>query len=74
MQTIVIADPDPDFLEWTAQQLKSATTRVLTTERSDEAFRLCFEEGADLLIAELHLRPFSGMELLIKVKEKAFSS
>ncbi len=70
MQTIVIADPDPDFLEWTAQQLKSATTRVLTTARADEAFQLCFDQGADLLIAELHLRPYSGMELLKKVKEK----
>lgn len=70
MQTIVIADPDPDFLEWTAQQLKSATTRVLTTTRADEAFELCFVQEADLLIAELHLRPYSGMELLKKVKEK----
>src|ERR1700759_3899564 len=70
MHTIVIADPDADFLEWAAHQLESTATRILTTTQSDEAFQLCFAEAADLLIADMHLRPYSGMELLSRVRER----
>ncbi len=70
MQTIIIADPDPDYLEWAAHQLESPTTRVLATARSDDAYRLCFSEKADLVIAEMLLQPYSGTELLVKIRAK----
>ena len=70
MQTIVIVDPEVDFLEWAAHQLATPDTRVLTTGRSDEAFKLYFAQEADLLITETHLQPFSGLELLAKVRQK----
>ena len=70
MQTIVIADPEVDFLEWAAHQLETSDTRVLTTCRTDEAYKLYFAQEADLLITETHLQPFSGLELLAKVRQK----
>ncbi len=70
MQTIVIVDPEVDFLEWAAHQLKTPTTEVLTASRADEAYKLYFSREADLLITETHLQPFSGLELLAKVRQK----
>ncbi len=70
MQTIVIVDPETDFLEWAAHQLKTPTTAVLTASRADEAYKLYFAQEADLLITETHLQPFSGLELLAKVRQK----
>ena len=70
MQTIVIVDPEVDFLEWAAHQLETPTTRVLTATRTDEAYRLYFAEDADLLITETHLQPFSGLELLARLRQK----
>ncbi len=70
MQTIVIVDPEVDFLEWAAHQLETPTTQVLTTSRTDEAFKLYFARDADLLITETHLQPYSGLELLAKVRQK----
>ena len=70
MQTIVIVDPEVDFLEWAAHQLETPTTQVLTTSRTDEAYKLYFARDADLLITETHLQPFSGLELLAKVRQK----
>ncbi len=70
MQTIVIADPEGDFLEWAAHQLATPTTRALTAARADDAYQLFFGENADLLIAETHLQPFSGLELLAKVRQR----
>ncbi len=70
MQTIVVADSDVDFLQWTAHQLGTGGTRVLRTVRSDEALKLFLAEGADILIADTHLQPFSGMELLAKARQR----
>ena len=70
MQTIVIVDPEVDFLEWAAHQLETPTTRVLTATRTDEAYRIYFAEDADLLITDTHLQPFSGLELLARVRQK----
>ena len=70
MQTIVLVDPESDFLEWAAHQLETPTTRVLTATRADEAHRLYFADNADLLIADTHLQPYSGLELLAKVRQR----
>ena len=70
MQTIVIVDPEVDFLEWAAHQLETPTTRVLTASRTDDAYRIYFAEDADLLITETHLQPFSGLELLARLRQK----
>ena len=70
MQTIVIVDPEVDFLEWAAHQLETSDTRVLTASRTDEAYKLYFAQEADLLITETHVQPFSGLELLAKVRQK----
>ena len=70
MQTIVIVDPETDFLEWAAHQLETPTTRVLTAARADDAYKIYFAEDADLLITETHLQPYSGLELLARLRQK----
>jgi two-component system, NtrC family, nitrogen regulation response regulator GlnG len=67
-QTVVIADNDPDFLEWASKHLEADTVEVLTTRSSDEALKLFTERRADLLIAEFHLRPIDGVELLKRIR------
>src|SRR5687768_10293285 len=69
MQNILIVDPETDFLEWAANQLKSPTTRVLTATRADDALKIVASETVDLLITETHLNPFSGLELLARVRQ-----
>ena len=68
MQTIVIADAETDFLEWAVNQLATPLTRVHIATRSDDAYKLYCAEDADLLIADTHLKPMNGMELLAKVR------
>jgi len=71
IQTILIADPDPDFLVWTTNQLSSATTKVITTSDSEEAYRIYLKEKPDVMMAETHLSPFGGMELLARIRQRA---
>jgi two-component system nitrogen regulation response regulator GlnG len=70
IQTILIADPDPDFLDWTTHQLSSPSTRILTTSDSEEAYRLFMREKPDVLMAETHLSPIGGMELMARIRQR----
>ena len=69
-QTILIVDPESDFLEWAQRQLETPSTRVLTASAGDEAFKRYCRDEPDLLITETHLSPFSGLELLVKVRQR----
>ena len=69
-QTILVVDPDTDFLDWVQKQLETPTIRVLTAEASDEAYRIYCQDPPDLLITETHLQPYSGLELLVKARQR----
>ncbi len=68
LQTILIVDPETDFLEWAQNQLQTPTTRVITAVTAEEGYKIFCRESPDLLIVEVHLSPFSGMELLVKAR------
>ena len=70
-QTILIVDPETDFLEWAQHQLETPTTRVITATQVRRGLQdLTVSESPDLLITETHLVPFSGMELLVKARQR----
>ena len=69
-QSILVVDPDTDFLAWVQHQLGTASTRVITATKSDEAFKIFSREDPDVLLTETHLLPFSGQELLVKVRQR----
>lgn len=70
MQNILIVDPEVDFLEWTQHQLTTPTTRIITATTADEGFKLYLKESPDLVITEAHLQPFSGTELLARIRQR----
>src|SRR4030088_522149 len=70
MQTILLVDPETDFLEWAQNQLETPTTRVAVATKADEAYKIYVSENPDLLISETHLMPFSGLELLARVRQR----
>ena len=69
-QTILIVDADTDFLAWMKRQLATPSTRVITETQSDKAFSIYCDENPDLLITESHLSPFSGLDLMVKVRQR----
>ena len=69
-QTILVVDPDTDFLDWVRKQLETPQIQVFTATASDEAYRIYCQESPDLLITETHLQPFSGLDLLVKARQR----
>lgn len=70
LQTILVVDTESDFLAWARKQLETHNTRVLTTDRADQAYEIYRKEAPDLLIADTRLEPYNGLELLAKVRQR----
>lgn len=67
-QTVIVADNDPDFLDWTEKHLTAESVEIFSTSSSEEALQLHQEHDADLLIADFNLRPIEGVDLLKKIR------
>jgi len=70
-QSILVVDREPDFLEWAKHQLEGAGARVLTEESADAAYKTFCMENPDVVMAEMNLHPFSGLDLLAKVRKQS---
>ena len=68
-QTILLVDRDTDFLEWAQNQLQSKETRVLVETSSDAGYKMFCLEEPELVFAEMNLHPFTGMELLARIRK-----
>ena len=68
-QTILLVDRDTDFLEWAQHQLQSNQTRVLIETSSDAGYKTFCLEDPELVFAEMNLHPFTGMELLARIRK-----
>ena len=67
-QTILIVDTETDFLEWAAKQLSTADLRTISATRADEALSLYERAEPDLVIIDTHIQPYSGTELLSRIR------
>jgi DNA-binding NtrC family response regulator len=69
-QKILVADPDPDFLDWAKTQLGADDVDVITAETSEEAFRLFSAQTPIVTITEMRLGTHSGLELLARLRKR----
>ena len=65
---ILVVEDDPDFLDSLAEMLERNGYKVLRAEDSASALREA--GGADVLLTDVRLPDFSGIELLERVKEE----
>ncbi len=68
-QTILLVDRETDFLEWAQNQLKSPQARVLLETSADAAYKTFCMEEPELVLAEMNLHPFTGLELLARIRK-----
>ncbi len=67
-QTILLVDRETDFLDWARHQLQGQVGRVLQETSSDTAYKTFCLEQPELVLAEMNLHPFSGIELLARIR------
>jgi DNA-binding NtrC family response regulator len=68
-QTILIVDQDHDFLEWATKHLTANGVRILRCDQADNAVKVVEKTPVDLVIADIQLQPFDGLELLSRLRQ-----
>lgn len=68
---ILVADNNPNSLEFLATTLKKLGYEVITTEDGTQALELANQTAPDLIIAELQLSKMSGLELCWMVRQRS---
>lgn len=68
-QTVLLVDQEVDFLAWAKHQVETLGVRVITETSADAAYRTFCEEQPDLVFTEMNLVPYSGQELLLKLRK-----
>jgi DNA-binding NtrC family response regulator len=69
-QTVLVVDPDADFLKWARNQLGADDVRVITAETAEDAFKTFCAENPLIVISEMRLGTHSGLELLARLRKR----
>ena len=63
-RTLLLVDKDHDFLDWATKHLAAPGLRILRCDDADKAEKVCQKADVHLVIADMRLEPFDGIELL----------
>lgn len=72
--TILLVDPDHDYLKWATKHLAADGLRILRCDDADKAAKVIEKAEVDLVIADIQLQPFDGMALLQRIRSAAPST
>ncbi|MDB6069578.1 MAG: two component, sigma54 specific, transcriptional regulator, Fis family [Verrucomicrobiales bacterium] len=68
-QSILIIDPETDFLEWADRHLSNPQVKVHTAGTAEDGLKKYLAEKPDLVITEFHLKPVNGIEILKRIRQ-----
>jgi DNA-binding NtrC family response regulator len=69
--TLLIVDPDTDFLDWAAKHLAADNLRILRCNDAARALKVIEQTKVTLVISAMDLEPFDGIELLDRIMRKS---
>ena len=69
-QTILLVDEDLDFLDWATKHLEAEDLRILRCDNGENAVKVAGKTEIDLVISDIQIKPFDGLELLSRMRAK----
>ena len=67
--TLLLVDPDLDFLDWATKHLAAKNLRILRCDNAANALKVVEKTPVSVVVAEMELEPFDGMELLGRIQQ-----
>ncbi len=67
-RTLLLVDPDHDYLDWANKHLEAPDVRILRCDSSENAVKICERTSVELVIADMILEPFDGLELITRLR------
>ena len=69
--TILLVDPDLDFLDWATKYLSAKNLRVLRCDNAANAIKVIEKTPVSVVVAAMDLEPFDGPELLGRIMQQS---
>ncbi len=69
--TILLVDPDLDFLDWATKHLSAKNLRVLRCDNAANAIKVIEKTPVSVVVAAMDLEPFDGPELLGRIMQQS---
>jgi DNA-binding NtrC family response regulator len=65
--TLLLVDPDLDFLDWATKHLFAKNLKILRCDNAANAVKVVEKTPIGVVVAAMELEPFDGMELLGRI-------
>ncbi len=69
--TLLLVDPDLDFLDWATKHLFAKNLKVLRCDNAANAIKVIEKTAVSVVVAAMELEPFDGMELLGRILDRS---
>jgi len=70
-ETLLLVDPDLDFLEWATKHLAAGDLRILRCDNAAKAIKVIEKTQVEVVVAAMDMEPFDGMEFLSQVIQRS---
>jgi DNA-binding NtrC family response regulator len=70
-ETLLLVDPDLDFLDWATKHLAADGLRILRCDNAENAIKVLSKTPVTLMVADFDLQPFDGLELLTRTRQQS---
>ncbi len=67
-ETLLLVDPDLDFLDWATKHLSARGLRILRCDDAGKAIKVIEKTNVQIVVSAVNLQPFDGLELLGRVR------
>lgn len=65
--TLLLVDPDHDFLDWATKHLSAKNLRILRCDDAAKALKVVEKTPIAVIVTAVELQPFDGMELVSRI-------
>ncbi|MGJ8633545.1 MAG: sigma-54-dependent transcriptional regulator [Luteolibacter sp.] len=70
-ETLLLVDPDLDFLEWATKHLQAKNLRILRCDDAGKAIKVIEKTAVNVVVSAVMLQPFDGMDLLSRIRAQS---
>lgn len=70
-ETMLLVDPDLDFLDWATKHLAANGLRILRCDDAGKAIKVVEKTPVSVVVSAVELQPFDGLDLLSRIRAQS---
>ncbi len=70
-ETLLLVDPDHDFLDWATKHLAAQNLRILRCDNAANGLKVIEKTPVGVVVAAISMQPFDGLELLERILQQS---